>query len=181
MKKFYALFGVFALLAFFGFKTAIVSGGVNPDKVLKWIDVYERSLRIPLFTAFLTLGSFLLALKTNIIQRLQAAYDCEEYETLYLLSRETRPDAPYYGGLSRLAQALSLNVASSLITSISQMSFGFVGVPWAVAICFTMAALTLGLSLYLWLQIVLAHRVWFRTIEIKKQDEIAKKEGKNRS
>lgn len=175
---FYFLLILIAVAVFFGFKNAIVGGGMDKDGKFIWWLIYDKSLRTPLFTAFLTLGSFLLALKTNIVQRLQAAYESAEHENNYMLLRETNRNALYYGGLSRLAQALALNVASAIVASISQMAFGFVGTPWATSLCFTTAAVTLGLSLYLWLQIVMAHRDWFDSIEKKKRAEIDAKESK---
>lgn len=121
-----------------------------------------------MFTGFLTLGSFLLTLQTAIIQRLKEAYDSSDYARKVDQLRAKKPDVRYYGGLERVGIALASNVILSLVTATLQMTVGFFQKTWSTAICCAFALTTVMLVIYLTVQLVLAHRQWFRKIEAEK-------------
>lgn len=162
MRRFFAIIGfslvAATLLAWLLFFRSVV----DP---LKLIENYQTSARTPIFSGFVTLGSFLLTLKTTIIQRLKDAYDTDEYADKFLELRAKHKDLLYYGSLSNLGTALAANICLSLSTSAVQMTLGFVKHPVAISICIGFAATTLGLVLYLTVQMSLAHKDWFRKIE----------------
>ncbi len=147
---------------------------MDPKDGNLWAKAYQDYARTPLFTAFITLGSFLLTLKTTILQRLREAYETDDYRDRYLRLRETLPKARYYGSLERLSLALATNVGFALTTSLLQMSFGFVRAAWSVAICIGFAVVSLFLVLFLTVQMFLAHREWFDKIEKEQQDKLPK-------
>ena len=134
----------------------------------KWIEIYNTQARVPMFTGFLTLGSFLLTLQTAIIQRLKEAYDTAEYSRKVAQMREKDKEVKHYGSLERVGIALSSNVILALSTSLLQMTLGFVRTTWSTAVCIAFGFTTILLVVYLTIQLVLAHRQWFKKIEDEK-------------
>lgn len=147
-------------------------GEIASDGLNSFVKNYFDLARVPLFSGFLTLGSFMLTLQTTILQRLKEAYDTPEYMRKYLAHREDHPEANYYESLDRLSLALSFGIISAFVTALLQMTLGFVKVAWASAICISAAGVTLFLVGYLTFQILASHREWFGKIEKQKQDEI---------
>jgi hypothetical protein len=141
-----------------------------------WLKGYADYARTPLFTAFITLGSFLLTLKTTILQRLREGYDTEAYEKRFLILKGKNPSLKYYGSLERLATALATNVTLSLLTSLFQMTLGFTGRALPVAICLASAFTSILLVFYLTLQMFLSHREWFEKIEEDRCKAVKKRE-----
>lgn len=138
-----------------------------------WIDAYFNQARVPMFTGFLTLGSFLLTLQTAIIQRLKEAYDDPDYtRRLSQLRAKKKKAVRHYGGLERVGIALASNVILSLVTASLQMTLGFAQTTWSTAICGAFALTTVILVIYLTIQLVLAHRQWFRKIEAEKNPKV---------
>jgi hypothetical protein len=167
-----ATFGMFMIVGLWAalhFLAPITADGTNP-----WVVAYFSQARIPMFTGFLTLGSFLLTLQTAIIQRLKDAYDTDTYKERYLVLKETNPNVRYYGSLERMSVALSTNVILALTTAATQMSLGFCQTNLSTAICVGMAATTLVLVVYLTIQLTLAHKEWFAKIEDQKTKELLK-------
>jgi len=153
-----------------------VSMGASPAEFIK---VYQDNARTPIFSGFLTMGSFLLAMKTNIISRLQQTYDTEEHRVLYLAINQDLPPeqkSKFYAGLENLSSALGWNVVACLITSILQMTLGFWPHPVPFSICAGSAGACLGLLVYLTAQLMAAHRDWFRTIEKQAQKKLSEEE-----
>lgn len=136
---------------------------------------YTTGLRTPLFTAFVTMGSFLLTLKTFILLRLkEGMYDKEFYKTAYLNNRSLASKDSYYGPLQRLGQALIVNVAMCYISSILQLTLGLLKYDWGIVICLGFGATTLGLIFFCWYQVSQNLQQWFNYIETEKQDELNK-------
>lgn len=131
-----------------------------------WINAYFTQARVPMFTGFLTLGSFLLTLQTAIIQRLKEAYDSADYaRRVDQMRAKKKKPVRYYGGLERVGIALASNVILSLVTAALQMTLGFFQTAWSTSICSAFALTTVMLVIYLTIQLVLAHHQWFKKIE----------------
>jgi hypothetical protein len=130
-----------------------------------WVALYYTQARIPMFTGFLTLGSFLLTLQTAIIHRLKEAYDSADHARKIGQLRAKGKSVRYYGSLERVGVALSTNVILALVTALLQMSLGFVQTVWSTAICSAFGLTALLLVIYLTIQMVLAHQQWFKKIE----------------
>lgn len=134
------------------------------------IDGYQDKARTPIFSAFITLGSFLLTLKTAILQRLKDGFDSKAHEEAYLYRCETTSEpGRYYESLGNMSVALSSAVFFSLLSAACQMTFGFVKNDWAFALCAAMPTTTLLMILYLWREISLAHKNWITKIEEDKK------------
>jgi hypothetical protein len=140
-----------------------------------YFDIYSSNARTPLFTAFVTLGSFLLTLKTTILQRLKEGFDSPEHEKRYLYVVANGIVGDYYASLFRMSSAIATCVVLSLISSLGQMTIGFIRGKWSFALCVAFPATTLLAVLYLWLQIVSAHTLWLKSIETKKQSDLSKR------
>lgn len=70
-------------------------------------DFYSKKLQFSFFTGFLTVGGFLLSLKTFILVKLkEGLFDNKEYQERMEKRRALNPDLSYYGPLSRLGSFL---------------------------------------------------------------------------
>lgn len=159
----FAFLALFTVLDYAFTHWALVDKGVNV-----WVETYFTQARIPMFTGFLTVGSFLLTLQTAIIQRLKDAFDTEDYKRRVMVLREKKPETRYYGALERMSVALSSNVVLALATAVSQLTVGFVRQQWSTVTCIALAGTSVVLVVYLTVQLMLAHREWFEKIEQEK-------------
>lgn len=147
MKKFL----IIAILIFGICFAAVVF--INPNSACLH-EVYDKKLQVPLFTGFLTLGSFLLTLKTFVIVKLkESLYDTDFYKKRVNRLRNLSPTLETYAPLSRLATFLVYTVICALITAGAQMTVGFLPNKFAAGVCVSLAATTLFLVLYAWLLI----------------------------
>ena len=78
-KRFLIILAVLTSAVCVGLTFAINAGGWAGGEWI-WIKTYREVLRIPLFSAFLTVGSFLLTLQATLLLRIKEIYDDEEYE-----------------------------------------------------------------------------------------------------
>lgn len=145
------------------------------------IDGYQKNARTPLFAAFITLGSFLLTLKTTVLQRLKEGFDSDKHKKNYILLKAAGNRGKYYGSLHNMSVAIAACVFSSLITSAIQMTVGFITHPLAFAFCASSATTTLGLVLYLWREITANHRLWLTKIEDEMQAKLADEDEKTKA
>ncbi len=146
------------------------------------IDLYQRNARTPIFSGFITMGSFLLALKTNILGRLKDTYDTDEYKLIYRARLEGTKNSQFrfYETLERLSRSLGWNIYFCLFTALCQMTLGFLFKPWAFAVCAGLAASCLLFLLTLTYYLLSAHKEWFDTIESQMQEKLKDLEAKNR-
>ena len=177
----FLLFTIAALTGLFvAFTILIPMGGIDQSTGLYvWVKFYREGMRTPLFTGCLTLGSFLLTLKATILLRIKEIYDSPAYEEDWELYQAqlvaAGKKAPsFYQPLRNLGVGLLVNVFLAIICSIAQMTLGFSSHVWAVAICVTLAAVTLMTLLYLWWRIASNLIRWFSVIERKRLDEKAR-------
>jgi len=134
---------------------------------------YSSKMQVPLFTAFLTLGSFLLTLKTFILIKLkEGVYDQPYYRDTIKKQRAVTPDISFYGPLTRLGTFLMFSVLGALLTSFFQFSFGFIRCNYIAAIGISLAFTTIITVIIAWWQIRINLLYWFKAIE----DEQTKKE-----
>lgn len=116
--------------------------------------VYGAKLQVPLFAGFLTLGSFLLTLKTFVIVKLkESLYDTDFYKKRVKKMRELQSELSMYGPLKTLSTFLVYAVIVSLGTATAQLTVGFLPSRLAVAACLSAAATTLFVVAYAWLLI----------------------------
>ena len=130
--------------------------------------IYDAKLQTPLFTGFLTLGGFLLTLKTFVlIQLKKELYDTDYYKAEIDKKRALKADLTLYGGLDRLSKLLVLSVFAALLTSVSQLSVGFIESKFAAAFCISLAVGTLALVFQSWFHIRQNLIYWFALLNEK--------------
>jgi phosphoglycerol transferase MdoB-like AlkP superfamily enzyme len=167
MKWFWIAFGLFGVFVAAVFT---VFGFVNPGLEQQ----YSASIRTPTFSALLTLGSFLLTLKSAILQRLKDSFDTDEEAKLYIRHLKKQPNRRYYHGLENMSVALSASIFMAFVSALLQLTVGFVSNPFAVAINLSSAITTFALVMYLWREIAKTHRKWLSKIEAERQVELHK-------
>jgi hypothetical protein len=122
---------------------------------------YDK-LQTPLFTGFLTLGSFLLSLKTFIVVQLKKElFDHKEYRDHFDAVQENQTTDGLYAPLKQLGNFLLWSELFALLTSLSQITIGFVPHSFAKIWCLSAAIATLAVVIRAWLAIRKALNQWF--------------------
>ncbi len=130
------------------------------------VQIYQNKLQIPLFTGFLTVGGFLLSLKTFILIKLREdLYDLPAYETRLRQKQLQNNSLTKYGPLKRLGDFLVYSVAAAMLTATSQLTLGFVSNRIASALCLASAMMTIVMVLSAWWLIRENLRYWFELLE----------------
>lgn len=176
MRKFVIFcFSGFFLVGIIAWAWAVYCAPKLGGSTVDVIDQYQKYARTPIFTGFLTMGSFLLAMKTNILSRLKEAYDTEEHKRTYLhINEGVSPDkrSEFYSGLHDLSKAIACNVIFCLVTALLQMTLGFYPHISAFVICIGTAGACLFLLIYLTWILLTEHDNWFKAIEEKALKEL---------
>lgn len=129
-------------------------------------EFYSKKMQMPLFTGFLTLGGFLLTLKTFVLIKLkEGLYDHPNYKDKVRELRSLNPNYSYYGPLSRLGHFLIHSVLLALITSFYQFTLGFIQHNIIASIGITLALITVIVVLYAWWNIRQNLNYWFELLE----------------
>jgi len=119
-----------------------------------------------LFTGFLTIGGFLLTLKTFVLVQLKKElYENDYYKQRLNDKRLLNPNLSLYGPLNRLGYLLVLCVLAALTTAVAQLSVGFIPSRYAAAFCIAVAAGTLALVFQAWYEIKCNLTTWFEYLE----------------
>jgi hypothetical protein len=127
---------------------------------------YAKTMRIPLFSGFLTIGGFLLSLKTFILVKLKEdLFDLPAYRKRLEMRRVLNPNLTLYGPLSRLGSFLFWCVLGALTTSVSQFSIGLIEHNYIAAICISLGASTLSVVFIAWWNIHKNLKIWFELLE----------------
>lgn len=129
-------------------------------------DFFAKNMRGSLFAGFLTLGSFLLTLKTGIVIKIkEGLYDSAAYKKRLIEQRQINKDLSAYGPLRRLSRLLSWSVFSALISAAFQLTIGLIPHWIAASLCLAVAvfAMTILLSSFFLIQINLSD--WFNLME----------------
>lgn len=91
---------------------------------------YHTDIRTSLFVSGVTIGSFLFTMKSTIIKTLKDdIFDTEEYkkDLVQKIVHSKKAKAPkYYGSLSKFSSVLFWAITLSFISSLSQITVGFI-------------------------------------------------------
>jgi hypothetical protein len=134
--------------------------------------IYDGFLRQSLFTGFLTLGGFLLSMKTFVLVNVKKdVYDSNAYSKFLKECRSNGLQVERYASLYQLQFGLTLSIVLSLFASASQFTFGLLNWWWAKAIASTVA--TLALSFVLWsVWLLYANtKIWIDYADREKHDD----------
>lgn len=164
MKSIYAIIAVV-------FAVALVSILYLANRYgLDLYDFYSKRMQTPLFTGFLTLGGFLLTLKTFVLIKLkEGLYDHKKYQEHHNKRKLLNSELTYYGPLSRLGNFLILSVLFALLTSFFQFTFGFINSNVIAAIALSLALTTSVIVLFAWWNIRRNLNYWFELLEDEKK------------
>jgi len=123
---------------------------------------YKTNMRSYFFMAFITMGGFLLSLKTFIVINIKKElYDCEQYKKRFAENKEINPELKLYGPLIRLGNFLIYCVIFSILTSISQLTIGIIPNSYASMFCIAMAGGTIAWVFRAWWEIKQSLSSWF--------------------
>lgn len=139
----------------------------------KFDSLYDQKLQLACFTAFLTVGSFLLAMKAFILVRLRDdVYKHACYRKRYLDQNNNKYCGKYYQGLIDLGHLLVVSVASSFIAAIAQITLGFSSAYSMKLLAPSFCAGVLMLVFIDWLVVYLNLKDWFEFIEGEAKQDI---------
>lgn len=128
--------------------------------------IYDQKLQLACFTAFLTVGSFLLAMKAFILVRLREdVYKHPLYRARYLDQNSNAYAGNYYEGLADLGRLLVISVICSFVASVAQVSLGFSGTHAIKVVAPALCVGVLVLVFFDWLAVYLNLKDWFEFIE----------------
>jgi Na+/proline symporter len=120
-------------------------------------EIYRKELKTIFFSGFLTLGSFLFAMKSfTLINFKKEIYDSPTYQSDFMMdiSKYNLDPSRFLEPLKNLSNLMFLAIFSSILTSIAQVSLGMLHNFNLILICISMAAFSLSiviLALY-WLK-----------------------------
>ena len=119
------------------------------DSIQPFQSFYADKLRASLFAGFLTVGSFLMSLKTFIIVNMKKeVFDTQGYKKKFAATNSGK----LYDPLRQLSDMLFATIVTCIIASISQLTIGLIPtvltsiIPISIAI---IAIILLSWSLYL--------------------------------
>jgi hypothetical protein len=139
------------------------------------IPFYGDKLRGSLFSGFLSMGSFLLSLKTFIVVKMkEGLYDQASYKQRHLEAVRTGGPRKMYTPIFALRGFLLWSIITALATAVLQVTVGLFKKKWAVAIPIGSAALTLTLLMRCLFEINGNLKTWFSHAEEMRQEELDK-------
>ncbi|TMO79997.1 hypothetical protein CWC16_09360 [Pseudoalteromonas sp. S3776] len=154
--------------------------GLDPNKVVKF---YQINIRGSLFAGFLTLGGFLLSLKTFIIVKLKEnVYDHKQYEKRFKEQSKLNSKLVFYAPLKNLSDFLFWTVISCIGAAITQLTLGLFNCFYAALIAILAAVFAICVLMYSLYLIKLCLNDWFEFLDkartVKLEEEKIKKKNK---
>jgi hypothetical protein len=176
MKKFsLALFGTYFLPVLVGALIFFVCMYFEKIRLEDVFTFYKTNMRASLFAGFLTMGSFLLSLKTGIVIKIKEnVYDKDSYQTRVREAQAEGVSTTFYGPLKRLSKLLSIAVVAALSSAALQLTLGLYSAWWSAAICLSAASMALAFLLVAFALIQANLSTWFDFLE----DEASKAKEK---
>ena len=115
-------------------------------------DFYATNLRASFFAGFLTLGGFLLSLKTFIVVNMKKeVFDAPTYDALWRnakkLAKGGRLESKY-APLRDLTFILFAAILSCVATAVLQVTVGLFATWWAAMICLWAAAISISMLVW---------------------------------
>lgn len=131
----------------------------------KVLESYDR-IQGSLFTGFLTIGGFLLSLKTFLLLRLkQDVYDHKCYQERVEKLRSLDQSIKRYDPLLQLSRLLIFTVFCALSSSISHLTVGYVFRPFGPIFSISISFSTLALVFLNWSVLAENIKIWMEFIE----------------
>ncbi|WP_147468477.1 hypothetical protein [Corallococcus interemptor] len=128
-------------------------------------DFYSKNMRGSLFSGFLTLGGFLLSLKTFVVVKMkEGLYDNKAYRTRHK-RRQTLLKTDLYNPLINLSHLLYYSILACIATSVSQLTLGLFPRWWSAAGCASLATFAVVLLAMSLREIKGNLDTWFECLE----------------
>lgn len=103
---------------------------IQPNQLITF---YEEYLRGNLFSGFLTVGGFLLSLKTFILIKLKEnVYEHDKYKERYEELKVLDSSLKLYAPLKNLSDFLFWSVLSMIVSAAAQLTIGLFGNYWLI-------------------------------------------------
>lgn len=126
----------------------------------------SKNLQIPLFSGLLTVGAFLLSMKTFIIFKLKEdLYDNPKYITNVQETKLSLENYDHYDGLKQLSDYLSISILGSLAGAVLNLSIGFVEAKWSSILSISVSICTISLLFYAWYLVWSNLKDWLNILE----------------
>lgn len=131
-------------------------GGLSVSKIISchkptvFFEFYSKNLRGSLFAGFLTLGGFLMSLKTFIVVNMKKeVFDKPEYLVQWQAARKNNPNTEEfkYAPLRFLASTIFIAIVSCISTATAQLTIGLVPSFWTALICMWASAVSIAIIL----------------------------------
>lgn len=152
--------------------------------IAKLGEFYATSLRGSLFTGFLTLGGFLLSLKTFIVVNMKKeVFDTDAYAELWMNQSmlDKKNVGTLYQPLAELSEALVYAILSCVLTSVSQFTVGLAETVASSIFCMWAALLSILLLLVCLWSIRHNLNYMFRHLEKIAAEKAKKRETQRKS
>lgn len=109
-------------------------------------DFYSKNIRASFFTGFLTVGSFLLSLKTFIVVKLKEnVFDSKQYKEQISEARKINNNLTLYGPIKRLSKLVFISICACISASLSQLTIGLIN-HWAASLfCILIASFAISM------------------------------------
>ncbi|NAS95066.1 hypothetical protein CU664_13040 [Pseudomonas syringae pv. actinidifoliorum] len=149
--------------------------GFQCSELQKFSNFYADKLRASLFTGFLTLGGFLMSLKTFIIVNMKKeVYDTQEYKIKWEIDNANKNTdrSLLYSPLQDLSHMLYATILFSICTSTAQLTIGLFENFWTSVICLWLAGFTTILLLWCLKTIKENLEIMFIHVEDKQQPKL---------
>ncbi|KAB7619472.1 hypothetical protein [Alkalilimnicola sp. S0819] len=129
------------------------------------VGFYEKNLRGNLFAGFLTVGGFLLSLKTFIVIKLKEnVYGHRDYKALFDSQKKLDSSIRLYDPLRNLSEFLYWSVLSSIVAAIAQLTIGLFGNYWLTLLAIWFAVFAMSVLVASLLLIKRSLNDWFEFI-----------------
>jgi hypothetical protein len=127
---------------------------------------FKQNMRASFFAGFLTIGGFMLTLKTFVLVKMkEGLYSSKAYLRLARDMRALGSPRSLYEPLRELSHLLFFSILSALATSALQLTVGLAPFWWAAAICVTFAGGTLTLLVFSLVQMKGNLDAWFDCLD----------------
>jgi hypothetical protein len=145
-------------------KAASIAPQVTDDPIFLF---YAANLRASLFSGFLTLGSFLVAVNTFMIVNLKKeVYEHKLYKIRVHDARREYPKATFFGPLRNLSRLIFSTIVLAMTTSVSQLTIGVLWRTWiSVSLCLVLAVVTIIFLSFALFYIHVNLKDWFTFLE----------------
>jgi len=134
-------------------------------------EYHKGTLRGALFGSFLSLGGFLLSLKTFIVVKIkEGIYDSKRYRKRIAAVRAYEPDnakSAIFGELDRLRSLLFASIVASIIAGIAQVTVGVKESAYTATVCIAAACFVIALLIQSLILINSNLRDWFKELEFE--------------